>query len=319
MDQRQNKIPEVICEMKVVQGYILPNFFAAQAIKSKVYMTIMDKYIMMENVSIDTNLSKCSYLKGNHFELKWNNIPVEKRCLTLCYDTTEFKKIIMEIQKKDGACVYIAQIRDETNEDKFDENGSSDDFAIYVGKEEDALESYKWASATRTIYQKIEVDDPGDDVEPLYIPIKKYCTLLKDLTKLKNQEILLKFHNTSKGKGIEITLGGNRANNFYKRFGVVQDETGDTSNLLRNISVKNEGAVVVKQQPKVEISVIDNVNVLPLNEYRISSNKIIHLMDIAIHNEGGVMIYYKPGFNLKIEYEFGCFGVDKTYITTNNC
>ena len=317
MDQEQSIPPKIICSMKITQGYILPNFFSAQAIRNKVTITLLDKHILMENVTTDCNLSKSSYMKGIHLELKWNDIPVDKRCLTLCYDTTEFKKIIMEIQKKNSACLSIAQITDMSNYDKFDEEGSSDEFGIYIGKEEGDLESYKWISATRTSHQKIEVCDPGDDVEPLYIPICQYKSLFKELAKVKNQEILLRFHNTPKGKGIEITQGGNRAGNFYKKFGYLQD-VDETASLIKNLNIRNEPATLVKQHPNITFSIIDNVNVLAPNEYRISTNKICHILDVAIHNEGGVLIYYKPGFNLKIEHEFGCFGIDKTFIASNS-
>lgn len=311
MEIDKDKIPVLICQMRCVHGYILADFFEAQSIRSKLNIVLCENHIIMENSNVDKNFSKNSYLKGIYIELKWNNIQKDKRMVTLCYDTMKFKKLISGIQKKDTAYMYIAQIRDPTNEDKFDEEGSSNEFAIYVGKEENDMECYKWVPATRTEYVPIPADDPGNDVEPLYIPLKQYRELLKDLTKLKNQEILIRFHEGSRGKGIEIKLSGNRANTFYKKFGQINDDNVETSNPVKNLSVRSD-VVILNNDKKVEIEVI------PPNEYRISSDKMIHLFNIAFHNEGGVLMYYKSGHNLKLTYEAGCYSVDNTYISNNS-
>ena len=276
----EDKITTHICTCTFDNGYILSSVLKACAVKmTELQTTFLDNIIHITNTTNDVKLFKNNILDGNEIDLCWDkDIPKEKRNLTIQYNYSELKATLTKILKKDRAKLELFQIRNLKTKDLFDEEGSSDRFSIVIIKEEGDLAGSKQFPATRIQQPTYEVIDP-EDQKHIRIPIKQYISLTKEFGKIKGDEIQIRLHKTENGAGITF------------------------------ISTKNK---MIQQYGEIE----DDDNDKPPIEYYIDSEKMQYLTNIAIHNEGSVIIYYKENCELKLVHKYGSWGVDTTYISS---
>jgi hypothetical protein len=317
----EKRISAIICTCDLDNGYIFKNYFVFNSLRGRPIITITDSKIIAGNCTADNELYGGGYLHGDEINLIWDpEIPVELRELSLTFDTNHLQTALSKIRKKDPARITIAQNRDMNDPYKFDGDGSSPEFIIYLscGVGGDGREGLKAVPALRTnpLIHRVKYPKISDSFL-LIIPVRQFRSMIESFSKCKKESILIRIHpnlQTVNGKEIRgrpgfviTTEGTSQFGKIFEKFGEVLDEDNNVpATQFNNLKIDESSIVRVTTslQPIIEIE-----NIPKSNEYIINADKIgIFTKMASMHNEGSVRIRYQQGYHLHISYRFGAFG-----------
>lgn len=292
------------------QGYILPHWLKGFSVRSRPTFCVLPDMLYSDNLTPDLKLLHRSYIYGNEIDLKWSNdIPKENQNISLSFDLKELRRKT-RILKKDQATLIIVQTRQSHNLNKFNEEGSSNEFTIFIGRGTNDREGLQSIPATRVKYQASAVTEPSSEVK-LGVPIKTFHEMMNSFSKCRPEDqIRISFYESENlGAGILVTSKNNlNTGTIIEKYGSIPEESGQP------LTVPNfDERSVVRSQAKVQI-VLLNTGLQP-NEFVIDSDKVSHLVNFAsLYGEGTVRIYYSQGADLKFAFRFGPYGEETIYL-----
>jgi hypothetical protein len=320
---RQIRVTVCTATFSVGSGSLLPHLFRSLSVRSRPSLCIFANVLYSDNLTPDQKFLHRCFVHGDEIDLQWDVvIPEKRRTLCLSFDLKELKKKITRILKKDQASLFIVQNRTEQNADKFDEEGSSDNFTIYVGRGTNDREGLQSVPAIRTKFQQSAVNEPANIVK-LKIPVKTFRDMMGSFSKCKQDEqIKLTFYDGERGEaGILISSRSNlNTGNIIEKFGVIPEDAGSSqAPNIGALSLSVDDRNLVRAQARVQLVLIDPNSVcLQPNEFLSDPDKISHFVNFAsLHNEGTVRVYYTPGADLKFAFRFGPYGEEFIYINNN--
>ncbi len=310
------------------QGYVLPSFLKSLSVRSRPAFYILPKMLYSDNLTPDQKYLHRSYLHGDEISLEWlSSIPEKRRNICLSFDLKELKGKITRILKKDQASLFVVQTRNEANANKFDEEGSSDDFTIFIGRGTNDREGLQSIPALRVRSQPSSVREPSDLVK-LTIPVKVFRDMMGSFTKCKqDSQIKITIYDPSEsgnegGAGILITSRSNlNTGNIIEKYGEIPEDTNTGPNIPNLVipPTTYDEKSVVRTQNKVQLVLIDpSLVCFQPNEFVIDPDKVSHFTSFAsLHTEGTVRVYYTTGADLKFAFRFGPYGEQTVYINSN--
>jgi hypothetical protein len=198
----QNKVSVIICSCELENGYIFKNFFGFNSLRGRPIITFTNNKILSGNRTADDQLYGGGYLYSDEINLIWDeDIPPERRNVSLIFDANRLQNALTKIRKKDAARITIAQIRDSTNYYNFDSFNSSEDFIIYIscGVGGDGREGLKTVPATRVSVDNTLIKYPKDPYcHLLIIPVKQFRSMIDSFSKCKRESIIMRFYTNIK-------------------------------------------------------------------------------------------------------------------------
>lgn len=295
-----------ICQANFDFGYILRYYISAITVNARQTMTFTQTYIRNGNVSHSNDCYMDGYIKGYQVGLKWNDaIQINKRNITVMYDSNDLQTILTRILKKDRATISLVHCRKPENIDKFTEENSSNDFMLCISVGDDINEGLQYVTASRADDIK-SVDNyaniPPPNIEPYCIMGKKFKNMMTVLGKPKKQGIKITYYNTPGDPAVLFTTNGIGVNQITQRSGTIPADDEIAENISQDPSEE------IQNKMKV---ILTNTK---FNEFIVDTDRINSLAKIAFHSEGSIMIKYCECYDLLISYEFGCYGKIDCYI-----
>lgn len=308
------------------QGYILPHYFKALSIRSRPSFIIHPTYLYSENTTPDQKFLHKAYIYGDEIDLKWDTqIPESKRVVCLSFDLKELKKNISRILKKDQASLFIVQNRTADNLDKFDEEGSSDDFTIFVSRGSNDREGLQSIPAIRFRPQTIAVIEPPKSVR-MKIPVKVFRDMMNSFSKCRqDDQVKITFYDAQDNVEPGILLSSSSIlnnGNVVEKCGNIPEQSPiqPIAAIVASQAIDEKAVVVRPQASKgLQIVVVDQASVsLQPNEFMIDVDKASYFSNFAgMYNEGTVRIYYAPNCDLRFAFRFGPYGEQNIYINNS--